>query len=100
MHWKWKCTGLTWQELFLTWLTRWVVSQTTNSLDHGGGVSTFGSVAVKHASQQLDARTKLVTAGNSYVPLSVSRGDNRGEAPIVTIDRDRDLSIGTSAWGR
>jgi hypothetical protein len=82
------------KELFLTWLTRWVVSQTTSFRDAVVG-STFGSSPSKHASRQLDAQEeeKLVTAGNGFVLLACLMEDNRGGTDSAVTDGIRDLVL-------
>jgi hypothetical protein len=82
------------KELFLTWLTRWVVSQTTSFRDAVAG-STFGSSPSKHASRQLDAQEdeKLVTAGNGFVLLACLMEDNHVGTDSAVTDGIRDLVL-------
>jgi hypothetical protein len=82
------------KELFLTWLTRWVVSQTTSFRDAVAG-STFGSSPSKHASRQLDAQEdeRLVTAGNGFVLLACLMEDNHGGTDSAVTDGIRDLVL-------
>jgi hypothetical protein len=82
------------KELFLTWLTRWVVSQTTSFRDAVAG-STFGSSPSKHASRQLDAQEdeKLVAAGNGFVLLACLMEDNHGSTDSAVTDGIRDLVL-------
>jgi hypothetical protein len=82
------------KELFLTWLTRWLVSQTTSFQNAVVG-STFGSSPSKHASRQLDAQEdeKLVTAGNGFVFLACLMEDNHGGTDSDVTAGIRDLVL-------
>jgi hypothetical protein len=89
-----KAPGSDDKELFLTWLTRWLVSQTRSFREAVAG-STFGSSPSKHASRQLDAQEdeKLVTAGNGFVLLACLMEDNHGGTDSEATTRIRDLVL-------
>lgn len=57
--------------MFLTWLTRWLVSETQSFRDAVTEMD-FGTLASKHLERKLDHQEseKLVTAGNGFVFLS------------------------------
>jgi hypothetical protein len=71
-------------QLFLSWLTRWLVGE-THSFREAVTESTFGTSMSNHEERKLDAHEdeKLVTAGNGFVLLScllVDENDDEANA--------------------